>query len=183
LFIVVFSGLFGFAQNSVPGDSLFALKRFTEQSQAVFIADSYQSIHNLEIAGKRLDDLTKIAQHNDVKNLASAITEYNETVSKAAQGLSQADNVEDVALEVKRLQEKEDVVRSFGIEISDNKDLDDALAKIVKRELKDLKDKELTEEQELIVADIEQDVEAGDYSSALEKVLLIEKIPSEEADE
>ncbi len=175
LIIIVFFGLFGFAQNSVPGDSLFALKKITEQSQAVFISSDYKSIRNFEIAGKRLDDLEKIVQNNDVGNLASAITEYNETVSKAAQTLGQIENVGDVAVEVKKLQEKENLVRSFGIEIGENKDLDNAIAEIVNRELEYLKEKELTEEQDLVIADIEKDIEEENYSSALEKVLLIEK--------
>ena len=179
LTIVIFFGLFGFAQNSVPGDSLFALKRMTERSQAVFIGSNHKSIHNFEIASKRLDDLEKIAYNNDMGNLASAITEYNETVSKVAETLGQIESVEDVAVEVKKLQEKESLVRSFGIEIGENEDLDNALAKIVNRELEYLKEKELTEEQALILVDVEKDVEEGNYSSALEKVLLIEKNPPE----
>ncbi len=172
LIIVVFFGLFGFAQNSVPGDSLFALKKMTEQGQAVFISDNYKSIHNFEIAGKRLDDLTKIAQENDVKNLGPAITEYNETISKAAQTLSQAGNMQEIASEIKKLEEKENLIRSLGIEISENEDLDNAIAEIVKRELAYLKQ---SVEEESTLADIEKDIEQGDYSSALEKVLLIEQ--------
>ncbi|KPJ55342.1 hypothetical protein AMJ47_00520 [Parcubacteria bacterium DG_72] len=175
LIIVVLFGLFGFAQKSVPGDSLFALKKMTEQSQAVFISDNYKSIHNFEIAGKRLDDLTKIAQENDVKKIAPALVEYNETVSRAAETLNQAGSVQEIALEIKKLQEKENLVRSFGIEIAENKDLDNAIAEIVKREVAYLKEKELTEEQKLILADIEKEIEQEDYSSALEKVLLMEK--------
>lgn len=172
LIVVVFSGMFGFAQNSVPGDSLFALKKMTEQGEAVFVTNNYKSIHNFEIAGKRLDDLEKIAQSNDVKNLASALTEYNKTLSKAAETIGQIEKVEDVAVEVKKIQEKENLIRSFGIEIGDNEDMDNALAVIVERELESLKQRDLTEEQELTLLEIEQIFEQGNYSEALEKILI-----------
>jgi len=175
LTIVIFFGLFGFVQNSVPGDSLFVIKRFTEQSQAIFIADAYKPIHNLEMAGKRLDDLEKIAQKNDVKNLSSALAEYNETVSRAAHILTKAKNVEEIALEIRKLQEKEDKIRSYGIELNNNEDLDNALAEIVARELASLKEKELSEEKSEALKEAEKDFENNDYSAALEKILLIGK--------
>lgn len=165
LMIVVMFGLFGFAQNSMPGDSLFAIKKITEQSQSVFIADNYKSIHNLEIAGKRLDDLQKIAQNNDVNNLASALSEYEETVAKANETLGQAENIEDIALEIKELQKKENMIRSLGIEI--NSDLDNTIKDIVGREIESLEESEEIEE-------IKELFERGEYYQALEKILTIE---------
>jgi hypothetical protein len=168
LVIVILIGLFGFALNSVPGDSLFALKKITEQSQAVFINDTYKSIHNFEIAGKRLDDLQKIAQDNNVKNLAPAITEYNETISKAAKTLDQAGDVKEVAQEIKKLHDKEKEITSLGIVLNDNKDLDDALPKVIERWISDLEKEGNTPEEQLDA--VKQDYDAGDYWTALEKL-------------
>jgi len=175
LTIAIFFGLFGFVQNSVPGNSLFVIKKMAEDGQAAFIADNYKSLHNLEMAGKRLDDLKKIAQTNDVRNLAPALEEYNETVSRAAKTLSQTGNVKEVAAAIKTLHEKQDMVKSYGVEVGDNDELDNALADIVDRELESLAETELTEEQQEILAGAGQKAEEGNYESALEDILKIEK--------
>ena len=56
--MVILIGVFGFAQNSVPGDSFFSLKKIAEKGTAVFVSEKGQAKHDLEVAGKRLDDLT-----------------------------------------------------------------------------------------------------------------------------
>ncbi|MDD2672575.1 MAG: DUF5667 domain-containing protein, partial [Syntrophales bacterium] len=160
---------------SVPGDSLFAIKKMAEDSQAVFVGTGYKPLRNLEIANKRLDDLTKIAQNNDVEKLAPALVEYNETVSKAAKTLAQAGSMEEVSLEIKKLQEKEDTVRSLGIELDNNKDLNNAIGEIVTREIEVLKQGELSEDQQKVLTEAENDLTAGNYSLALEKILTIGK--------
>jgi hypothetical protein len=173
--LAVFIGLFGFTQNSVPGDSLFALKKIAEQGQAVFISQKDQPKHNLEIANKRLDDLFKIAEENEVANLATAINEYQETVSKAAESLAKADNpdINEINDVIKKLAEKEEKVKSLGIEIGEAEELNNVLAKIVEAEIIELEDKELSSEQEEVLIKIKQDYETGDYSNALENILLL----------
>ena len=42
LVLAILFGLFGFAQNSVPGDTLFSIKKITEKSQTVFISEKGQ---------------------------------------------------------------------------------------------------------------------------------------------
>jgi len=170
---IVLIGVFGFAQNSVPGDSLFSLKKMTEKGTSVFVSGKDQAKHDLEMAGKRLDDLTKIAQENEVKNLAPAINEYKESVSKAAESLATMESVKEIIEEIKKLEEKEEKVKSLGIEIGESEELHSALAKIVEMEINDLEEKILSEDKEEILAEVKQDYEAGNYSEALEKVLLL----------
>lgn len=178
--LLVLIGVFGFAQNSVPGDFLFSLKKISEQSQTVFISEKEQSKHNLETVNKRLDDLTKIAQANQSQKLGPAITEYQQTVSKAAESLSKADpkkgsrDLKEIVAEVKKIEEKTNIIKSLGIEgIGENKEWDNALAQIVEREIKGLEETTLTEEQQEALIKIQSDYEAGDYSQALEKILLL----------
>lgn len=172
--LAIFIGLFGFTQNSVPGDSLFVLKKIAEQSQSVFISQKDQPKHDLEIANKRLDDLFKIAEENEVANLASAINEYQETVSKAAESLAKADepDIKEIAKAIKELAEKEEIVKSLGIEIGEPEELNNVLASIVGAEIIELEDKELTLEQKEVLIKIKQDYEQGNYSQALENILL-----------
>ncbi len=173
LVMLIFIGVFGFAQNSVPGDSLFTLKKITEKGTTVFVSEKNQAKHNLDTANKRLDDLTKIAQENEVKNLAPAINEYQESVSKAAESLATMGNVKEIISEIKKLEKKEEKVKSLGIEIGESKELNNALAKIVETEIKDLEAGSLTQKQEEILFEVKQDYEAGNYSQALEKILLL----------
>ena len=178
--LLVLIGVFGFAQNSVPGDFLFSFKKIAEQSQTIFISEKEQPKHNLETVNKRLDDLTKIAQANQSQKLAPAITEYQQTVSKAAESLSKADpkndsqNLKELVAEVKKIEEKTFLIKSLGIEgIGENQEWDNALAQIVEREIKDLEETTLTEEQQEALIEIQKDYEAGNYSQALEKILVL----------
>jgi len=173
LSLLILIGVFGFAQNSVPGDSLFPLKKIAEKGTAVFVSEKDQAKHDLEVAGKRLDDLFKIAEENEVKNLAPAINEYKESVSKAAESLATMESVKEIVEEIKKLEQKEEEVKSLGIEIGESEELHSALAKIVEAEIEDLEGKTLSEEKQGILTEVKQDYEAGDYYDALEKILLL----------
>ncbi len=179
LSLTILIGLFGFVQNSLPGDALFSIKKITEQSQAVFVSEKEQPKRNLELVNKRLDDLTKIAQTNAVKNLAPAINEFQASVSKAAESLTKTDTKKDlqvvkvIALEVKKLAEKTDKIKSLGVEIGENKELDNALAKIVEEEIKDLEARNLMEDQKDLLTKAKEDYQQGNYSQALEKILIL----------
>ncbi|MBU2639995.1 MAG: hypothetical protein KKG75_04820 [Nanoarchaeota archaeon] len=168
---VVFVGVFGFAQSSMPGDSLFKLKKITEQSQAVFIAEKDQPSHNLALANKRLDDLTKIAENNKVDSLAVAINEYKESVAKVAGDLANGGN-SDILNKLVELGQKEEQVKSLGVEVGENEELNTELAKIVERMVLDMENRELTEEEAELLNNIKFEYEQGNYSKALEILLL-----------
>jgi len=172
--LLVLIGVFGFAENSVPGNSLFILKKITEQSQSIFVAEKNQPKRNFELANKRLDDLARIAQENSVDNLAPAINEYQQTVSKAAESLAKAEkpDIKEISVAIKELEKKEEAVKSLGIEIGEKEELKNVLADIVAAEISDLEEKNLTEEQKELLIKIKQDYEQENYSQALEDILL-----------
>jgi len=170
--LAILFGLFGFTQNSVPGDTLFSIKKITEKSQTIFISEKGQPKHNLELTNRRLDDLTKIAEANQTQKLTSAINEYQESVSKAAESLAEAE-VKEVVAEIKKLEEKTEKVKSLGIEIGESEEWDDALVKIVEREIEGLEAGTLTEEQEEVLAEVKEDYGAESYSNALVKILIL----------
>jgi len=87
ILILVLGGTFAFAQKSLPGEPLFVIKKITEKSRAVFVAENEKPKVQLELANKRLEDLAKIAQTNDVRKLAPAIDEFQANVSEAAKNL------------------------------------------------------------------------------------------------
>ena len=172
--LLILIGVFGFAQSSIPGDSLFTLKKIAEQSQSIFVSEENQPKRNFELANKRLDDLTKIAQENSVDNLASAINEYQASVSKAAESLAKAEkpDIKEISAVIKELEKKEEAIKSLGIEIGEKEELKNVLADIVALEISDLEEKSLTEEQKELLIKIKQNYEQGNYSQALEEIFL-----------
>jgi len=174
--LLVLIGVFGFAQNSVPGDSLFPLKKIAEESEKFFASEKNEARINLELVNRRLDDLEKIAESNQTQKLASAITEYQESVNKAAESLAGAEPKE-IVEQVKQLEEKERKIKSYGVEIAQSsEELKDVLSQITEREIQDLEKRSLTPEQEKLLEEIKEDYKAGKYSQALEKILILSNI-------
>ena len=184
--VFVFIGLFVFAQNSLPGDFLFPFKKISEKS-LMLSSQVDKSVYQLQIAQKRLDDLLKVAQENAVKNLSPAIKEYQKNVSKLAKELEKEKDtkkVKEIVLEVKKLKEKEKRVKSYGIEIKENEDLQKAyiqqLTEKIQELLKDLKSRTLTERQQEILKEAQKDLDEKNYEDALLKLLSISSEDSED---
>jgi hypothetical protein len=129
----------------------------------------------LELANKRLEELNNIAQNNQVKKLAPAIQEFQANVSQAAKDLAQAKqpDVKQIIDTTKKITENKQKIEALGVEVGDSKELDNALAQVVEKEIKELEDKSLTESQEEVLTKVKESFEAGNYSEALEEILLL----------
>ncbi len=174
----VLIGLFGSVQKSVPGDTLYSLKKIAEKSQAVFVSQEEQPNYDFEMVQKRLDDLVKVAQKNSVKNLAPAINEYQTNVSKVAENIAKEKDVKKVkemVLKMKELEPKEAEIKSFGIAIGGNEELDKTYAQKIIEMLeplvKDLENRSLTEQQQEALTELEKDLADRNYEEALIKLL------------
>lgn len=172
---IIFVGLFGFAQGSLPGDSLFTLKKITEKGQAALISQKDKTKYDLEMVNKRFNDLVKIAETSASKNLIPAINEYKQTASGAAKSLAQSNNIEEIASEVKKLEQNEEKIKSLGVEIGDNADLDNALSNVVKREINSLGSEGLSESELKMLNEAKLCFSESKYSEALEKLIEIGK--------
>ena len=175
LIVVVLFGLFGFAQNSLPGDILYPIKKITEKSQAVFVSEKELPKYNLEIANKRLDELNEIAQTNQVKKLASAISEFQTNMSEAAKSLAKVkgQDVEKIVAQTKKLEENKKKVENVLATKIETEEYDDALAQLVESQIKDLEERTLTEEQTKLLVEAKELYQAGSFTEALEKILLL----------
>jgi len=179
VFLVIF-GLFisclSFAQNSLPGDLLYPIKKITEQTQKPFVPEKE---FNIKIVNNRLDDLASVAQSNSTKNLAPAINEYKASVSEVAKNLvkdetkKNPNELKKIVKEVQSIEKKTTEVKSLGVEIGENIELDSALVELIKLQVQDLEKRTLTQEQIKSIGDIKADIEAEKYSDALEKILQI----------
>ena len=173
--VFVLFGLFGFSQNSLPGDLLYPIKKITERSQAVFVSEEELPKYNLEIANKRLEELNEIAQTNQVKKLAPAISEFQANISEAAKSLAKVkgQDVEKIVAQTKKLEENKKKVENVLATKIETEEYDDALAQLVESQIKDLEERTLTEEQMKILAEAKELYQAGNFAEALEKILLL----------
>lgn len=171
--LMVVVGTVGLSQQSGPGDTLYSLKKALEQSQSVLLSQAEISKYNLEQANKRLEDLQTIAKTNQTKKLGAAISEYKASVSEVAKNLtveSDQQKIKEIAQGVKQLAEKEKEIKSLGIEIDDNADMDLALVEKIMKEVNSLKTEALTENQREILRQVEEDCKNKNFADALEKI-------------
>lgn len=177
-------GTFGFALKSTPGDALFALRKALEESQGVFVSDLEKQKFDLEQANRRLEDLVKIAMNKDSRKLAPAIDEYKATVSEVTKNLaSQEDSekIKELVAEVRKLENKEEEIKSLGVELGENVDKDIALVSLITREISKLEIQSLSIKQQALLAGVREDCERGNFVSALENILLINNSDEEES--
>lgn len=173
--ILISFGAFGFAQNSLPGDALFSVKKMAEEGRTVFVSAEQKPRVQLELANKRLEELNSIAENNQAKNLAPALNEFQVNIAQAVKEIAKAEeiNVKEIVRETKKLKENKQKIEALGVVVGETEGLDNALSQIVEREIEDLENRSLSEEQQEIFDEIKEDFIAGDYNQALENILLL----------
>lgn len=172
-------GVFGFAQNALPGDTLYSIKKITEKGRAVFVSEKELPKYNLEIANKRLDELNEIAQTNQVKKLAPAIGEYQASISQAAKNLTQIKEPKqalEIGEKIIELKQNVEKIRSLGV-VTDGteeleKEYENTACRIIGQEIESMEKRTLTEKQDKLLPEIKEDYQTGNCSQALEKLLL-----------
>ena len=177
IIVFILVGLFGVSQNSLPGDPLYSIKKITERAQTVFVAEEDLPRVQLELADKRLEELARVAQENRVKNLSSAINETKASISEANKNLAKASSPAEVKKIVDEIEEKAQVInQTLGVafgeeEIGELRQNSDKL--YAEYLISHLETRTLTEEQQEILEEAKELYEAGDYSGALEKILIL----------
>jgi len=166
----------GLAKNSLPGDALYSVKKATEKGESMFFVSSQDlPKYKLEMANRRLEELTKIAQINEVERLVPAISAFQSNMNEAASNLTNTQNVDikEIVAQTKKIEENKQIVEALGIVIGETDNFDNAMKQLVEREINGLENQILNENQQNILLEIKESYEAGNYSQALEKILLI----------
>lgn len=171
---IIMIAAFSLAQNSLPGDPLYSLKRVTEKARAALVLEAEKPKAQLQLANKRLEELTTIAETNQPQKLAPAINEVQQSFVLAAKGIKEPQKLtKEIVQETKKLQENKEKIEALGVVIGEVEELDNAMSQLVEREIKNLEERILSEEKALLLEEAKEDFEAGDFSAALEKVWLI----------
>src|SRR3989344_4169651 len=130
--VLVILGVFGFAKNSLPGDSLYVVRKVIEKSRAVFVSEKDLPAFQLQLANDRLEELSRAP----VKNLAPTINEFQQNLSSAAKNLAKMQAttstpavIKKIVEETKKLEENKQKIESLGVVIDkkSSAELDTAL--------------------------------------------------------
>lgn len=172
--LLLLAGLFEFSQGALPGESLYYFKKIVERGQIILSSEEERPRMNLELANKRLEELNQIVQKNEVRKLAPAMDEFRANASAAAKNFTNVKKIsKEIVVQIQKFEENvEKVEKALATKI-DTEEYDNALPQLVEREILELEEKTLSEDDEVILRAARQDFEAGDYSEALIKMLVL----------
>jgi len=186
LVFLVAGGTVVVAQNALPGEPLYALKRVTEKGVALVTGKDKIAAANLELAAKRLEEINLVSEKNLVQNLPAAFEEYKSAKaaakSKVAAQIQQnpenaSQIVKEAAVAMKGMNDLEkQVYGALGLEQNASTTIDVAEAAsdqaIVASLIDYLKDSpNLSEEQTKELEQVRGLYDAANYSQALDKYL------------
>jgi hypothetical protein len=168
------TGTFGLSQVALPGDPFYPIKKMTEKAGNFFVSKDNLPKVNLELANKRLDELTQVAKNNQVRNLAPAINEFQASISQVAKDLNDSPKLtKELVKGTEKLKENREKVVAMGVAVGETEELNQVLSQLVERELKDLESRSLTDAQAKLLQTAKEDYQAGNVSQALEKIILL----------
>ncbi len=173
------------AFESLPGDTFYPLRAAIEQVPLRFSTEEERPLREFALAQQSLADLKVIAERNKVKNLPSAIQEFEANASKISEGfVAIVENQPEKALQASRqmvqLQnEKSEVEKILGTRIGEEqeKGIENATKKLVDYEIVYLETRSLTEAQKELFEKAKLLVGEGDYAKALEIIWELSQNP------
>ncbi len=186
MFAFLGGGLFAAAQNSLPGDSLYALKKIGEKSLAMISGNANDPTANLLLAAKRLEEISVISQRNLVKNLPAAFYEYKTAKTAAKKEVAElvqknpqiaGEIVKEAGLAMKSVDDKEREVYAVlglepGVDVAEEiaeADFDKTIVESLIGYFKD--DTIIAGEQAADLNKVKELYTAGEYSRAIDYYL------------
>ncbi len=183
---VFLSVVFVSAQSSLPGDSLYSVKKITEHVRMELASQAEKPKVQLALTEKRLAELAKIADANLGKNLAPAIVEFEKTIKESARTLREmaaVDNYrvdEEIVAVIEAIEEKtRNIEDTLAVQI-DTSDLEESANSYyrncriaVEQQITDLESRTLTVDQENLLQEAKEHYEEGDCNQAWEIIFIL----------
>jgi len=171
LFILIILGL---SLTSLPGEPFYFIKKIVERGQTVFVSENEKPKLELKLANKRLEELSKIAERNDVKKLAPAINETKESVAQATKNLVKSKKIdkEIVKKTLELEKKKQEVEKVLGTKITEE-ETENPAKLVAKYLIEDFEKRTLSEDQKQVLEKAKEYFENGDYAKVLELLLTI----------
>jgi len=166
--------LLGLSFTSLPGEPFYPIKKLVEKSQKVLVPEEEKPKVDLELANKRLEELSKVAEKNDVKKIVPALSEAKETVAQATKNLVKSKKL-DKEIVQKTLEfetKKQKVEKVLGTKITEE-ETENPTKFVASYLIETLSKKDLTQDQAIILEKAKENFENRNYSKVLELLLPI----------
>ncbi len=171
-FMFIVAGVFSFANHTVPGDTLFPIKKLAEQSQASLLGRS-QVTQDIVTLNNRVHDLAQATKEGKKENIPSVLGEIKVNASELAQAVKEnavnKDAIKEIASTLRTLSN----VSSQETTVSADEDVASLYETVAKNQLEELKQGTLTEAQQEEVRKADQLYREQRYAEALQVILLI----------
>jgi len=182
--VLAIIGLFGFAQNTTPGNFFFQFKKVTETAQVSLSSSAEKSGAYIRLANKRLEELNQIAGTSQGQNLSQNIKEFQTNITEATKSLSAMDAnldpaaVKEIVAQTKKLEANRlKVETALGAKVGDTEEFDSVLLQLEKQMagylITDLESRTLSEGDQILLTEAKTYFEAGNYSQSLEQIWLL----------
>lgn len=179
LYLVAFSllfllGILQSAQNALPGEPLYSIKKFLENTQLAVLPPEKQPSVLVDLTQKKAEELALVANLNEGKKLVPAIKEFQSKASQTAKVLAQSKEVKVQELKkvVSVLESAKKVEASLGTEVLPP-EFDNIVEEKVKLMIEDLEKSSLTEKQKEILNLAKENLKNGKLEEAFLKVMSI----------
>jgi hypothetical protein len=171
LFILI---LFAISFTFLSESRFYLINKLIKGEKAVFISEEKESKLELELANKKLEELSKIAKTQSVEKLAPAINQTKESVAKATQNLVKSKKVnKEIAKKALELEnKKKEVEKILGTKIT-NGEVESPIKFVAQYLIEDLENRSLGEEQRKTFEKAKEYFENGDFTKVIELLLLI----------
>lgn len=181
------------AQNALPGDLLYSVKKASENVRMAFVSEKDKPLAQLELAKTKLEELSRVTRQdkNQGQKLAASIAETQRTIenaSKSLKGMSAADKQEFAqqvvgSLESLKTQQKtiEQTIKTDIINDVQKSDLAESMVAYYKlyldSEIEKLENSSLTEAQAVLLLDAKKALADGEVETALN--IVVNEIPNQ----
>lgn len=169
-FVFVITGIFGFAQYTMPGDLFFPLRKVAEQSQAALTGQTNLK-QNMTALNNRISDLAEAAKQGRQDSIPSTIGEIKADVTALAKTLkdnpTDSQVIKDIAVSLKTL------ASVSGTDLNEIQGVKDLYQIVAENQIVDLEKQTLTDKQKEALVKAKDLYSQEKYSEALETILLI----------
>lgn len=142
------------------------------------LAAAVQSRQCLEIANQKLENLAEVIKIKDQNEIALAIEDVNESIIWASKSITQdminnPKALKEIASSAQKIDLNKKKLQTLGVIVDSDFQLNTVLQPLVQREIESLEKSTLNENQQLMLKEMKGLYKQGQYTDALEKILLI----------
>ena len=187
MIVVVFGFALVSSQSTMPGDSLYSLKKAYNQIATSLLPADKQAVARINQADKLLAQLDSISKSSDNtnRNIEAGMKEVKEAISVASKEITRVPEDQQADLVSKLVSKVNEVEKTTNASIMDSESEEIIYSVFIKSEIKEFESNKdnLTESQLELLNNAKEYFALGDYASAMSSLYSIQPIMEEEDEE